>query len=155
VGDPGACAVSRRILVIHGSKRDVFQQTDSVVTSDVTLEHIDEEMRKTAAACGMEVDTFQSEDEKELARRIKEASEAYNVMVIDLEGHASKGVTIREALSGLDIPIIEVHVANAHAKANLGQNSLIGDKVTAQLAGFGKRGYVMAVGASANLAPKA
>ncbi|MDY6838865.1 MAG: type II 3-dehydroquinate dehydratase [Thermodesulfobacteriota bacterium] len=146
----------RRILVIHGSRADIFRQRAPVVSSEVTLEQIDEEIRETATACSVEVDTFQSDDEGELARRIREASaEGYDAMIINPAGYTYEGAAIREALSGLDIPIIEVHVSNVHAKGNVGQKSLIADKVTAQLAGFGKEGYVMAVRAAANLPRKA
>jgi len=145
----------RRILVIHGCGAEIFRPTDPFVSSEGTLEQIDEEIRETATACRMEVETFQSDDEEKLARRIKEASEGYDAMIIDPAGHASKGGAIREALSGLDIPIIEVHVSNAHRKGKVGQKSLIADKVTAQLAGFGKEGYVMAVRAAANMTRQA
>lgn len=145
----------RRILVIHGSRGDIFRQTEPVVSSEVTVEQIDEEIRATATACSMEVDTFQSDDEEQLARRIREASKGYDAMIINPAGHTSKGAAIREALSGLDIPVIEVHVSNTHAKGKVGQKSLIADKVTAQLAGFGKEGYVMAVRASASMTRRA
>ncbi|MDY6951924.1 MAG: type II 3-dehydroquinate dehydratase [Thermodesulfobacteriota bacterium] len=144
-----------RILVIHGSRADVFQGTDPVLSSDVTLEKIDGEIRETATACSMEVDTFQSDDEAELAQRIEKASEGYDAIIIDASGQTSKGGAVREALSGLDIPIIEVHLSCGHEKGKVGQKSLIADKVTAQLAGFGKKGYVMAVRAAANLTRKA
>ncbi|MDY6988235.1 MAG: type II 3-dehydroquinate dehydratase [Thermodesulfobacteriota bacterium] len=145
----------RRILVIHGCGADIFRQTDPVASSEVTLEQIDEEIREAATACSLEVDTFQSDDEEKLARRIREASEGYDAMIIDPVGGASKGEAIREALSGLDIPVIEVHVSNGHSRGNVGQKSLIADKVTAQLAGFGKEGYVMAVRAAANMTRQA
>jgi len=145
----------RKILVIHGSRADIFPQTEPVAFSEVTLEQIDEEIREAAAACSMEVDTFQSDDEEELARGIRKASEGYDALIINPAGHTYKGVAIREALSGLDIPIIEVHLSKSHPRGKVGQKSLIADKVTAQLAGFGKEGYVMAVRASANMTRKA
>jgi 3-dehydroquinate dehydratase-2 len=145
----------RRILVIRGSGGDTFPQAGPVVSNGVTLEEVGEEIRETAAACSMEVDTFQSDDEDALARRIRKAPEDYEAVIICLAGYTSEATTIREALSGLDIPIIEVHVSRAHEKGEVGQRSLIADKVTAQLAGFGKEGYIMAVRAAAHLSRKA
>jgi 3-dehydroquinate dehydratase-2 len=145
----------KRILVIHGPKADIVGQAEPFSSDDMTLEQIDGEIKEIARTCDMVADTFQSDDEGELAQKIGDASEGYDVVIINPAGYAQTGTAIRDALSKLDIPIVEVHLSNTHGQGFAGQKSLIADIATAQLAGFGKEGYMMAVRASANMTRKA
>lgn len=143
-----------KILVIHGSNLDMLGRQDPSLYGDVTLEEIDREITHTAEACGMSADTFQSNHEQELVKKIYEASDGYDVLIINPAAYTHTGMAIREAILVLDIPIIEVHLSNIYRQEPSRQKSLVADVVTAQLAGFGKEGYTMAVRAAADMVAK-
>ena len=141
----------RGILVVHGPNVEIAMKTERSLSGDAALEQVNAEIKKTAEACGMSAETFQSNDERELVQKISEASDGYDFLIINPGESAHTGTAIRDALSTLDIPIAEVHLSNTCGGDPARQKSLIADVVTAYLAGFGTEGYVMAVRAAANM----
>lgn len=140
-----------RILVIHGQNPDMPGPRDTPSSNDVTLEQTDKDIKDAAEACGICVDIFQSSREGELVQKICEASDSYDAVIINPGEHTRTSMAIRDALSKLEIPIIEVHLSNIFGLELSGEKSLISDVVTAHLAGFGKEGYSMAVRAARNM----
>ena len=145
----------RRILVIHGPNLNMLGRREPSVYGTSTLEEIDEEIKKTAVECGMSADTFQSNHEGELIEKICEAIDGYEVLIINPAAYTHTSVAIRDALLTLDIPIIEVHLSNIYRRESFRHKSMIADVVTAQVVGFGKDGYPMAVRAAAKMTSKA
>ncbi len=141
----------RKILLIHGPKAAIFGQGERSASDGLTLEEVDLEAKKTAESCGMTVETFQSDDEQVLARKIRGASEGYDVVIVNPAEYAFTSVAMKEALSALDLPVIEVHLSNMYAQQPAGKKNLLTEEVTAFIAGFGKEGYKMAVRAAANM----
>ena len=141
----------RRILVIHGPNLGMLGRREPSVYGTSTLKEIDEEIKKTAEECGMSADTFQSNHEGELIEKIYETLDGYDVLIINPAAYTHTSVAIRDALLMLDIPIIEVHLSNIYRREPFRQKSMIADVVTAQVAGFGKDGYTIAVRAAANM----
>jgi 3-dehydroquinate dehydratase-2 len=145
----------RRILVIHGPNLNMLGRREPSVYGTSTLEEIDQEIKKTAAECGMTADTFQSNHEGDLIEKICEAIDSYEVLIINPAAYTHTSVALRDALLTLDIPIIEVHLSNFYRRESFRHKSMIADVVTAQVVGFGKDGYPMAVRAAANMTSKA
>ena len=141
----------RRILVIHGPNLNMLGRREPSVYGTSTLEDIDEEIKKTAVECGMSADTFQSNHEGELIEKIYEAIDGYEVLIINPAAYTHTSIALRDALLTLDIPIIEVHLSNIYRRESFRQKSMIADVVTAQVVGFGKDGYPMAVRAAASM----
>ncbi|MBW1677305.1 MAG: type II 3-dehydroquinate dehydratase [Deltaproteobacteria bacterium] len=141
----------RKILVIHGPNLDMLGRREPSVYGTSTLEEIDEEIKKTAEELGMSADTFQSNHEGDLIEKVHDAIDAYDVLIINPAAYTHTSVAIRDALLMLDIPIIEVHLSNIYRREPFRQKSMIADVARAQLAGFGKDGYLMAVRATANM----
>jgi 3-dehydroquinate dehydratase-2 len=141
----------RRILVIHGPNLNMLGRREPSVYGTSTLEEIDEQIKKAAEECGMSADTFQSNHEGYLIEKICEALDGYDALIINPAAYTHTSVAIRDALLMLDIPIIEVHLSNIHGREPFRQKSMIADVVTAQVIGFGKDGYTMAVRAAASM----
>ena len=141
----------RQILVIHGPNLNMLGRREPSVYGTSTLEEIDEEIKKTAEECGMRAETFQSNHEGELIEKIHDAIGGYDAVIINPAAYTHTSIAIRDALLMLDIPIIEVHLSNVYRREPFRQKSMIADVATAQLAGFGKEGYVMAVRAAAGM----
>jgi 3-dehydroquinate dehydratase-2 len=143
-----------KILVIHGPNLDMLGQRETSVYGTSTLEEIDEEIKRTAAECGLSADTFQSNHEGELVEKIREAIDGYDVLIINPAAYTHTSVALRDALLMLDIPIIEVHLSNIYKRESFRQKSMVADVTTAQIIGFGKDGYPMAVRAAADMIRK-
>jgi 3-dehydroquinate dehydratase-2 len=141
----------RKVLVIHGPNLRMLGRREPSVYGTSTLKEIDEEIKKTAEELGMSADTFQSNHEGELIEKIYETLDGYDVLIINPAAYTHTSVAIRDALLMLDIPIIEVHLSNIYRREPFRQKSMIADVVTAQVAGFGKDGYSIAVRAAANM----
>jgi len=141
----------RRILVIHGPNLGMLGRREPSVYGTLTLEEINEEIKKTAEECGMSADTFQSNHEGEMIEKIYEAIDGYDVLIINAAAYTHTSVAIRDALLMLDIPIIEVHLSNIYRREPFRQKSMIADVATAQVVGFGKDGYTIAIRGSVNL----
>ena len=145
----------RKILVIHGPNLHMLGRREPSVYGTSTLEEIDEEIKKAAEECGMSADTFQSNHEGDLIEKIYETLDGYDVLIINPAAYTHTSVAIRDALLMLDIPIIEVHLSNIYRREPFRQKSMIADVVTAQVAGFGKDGYTIAVRAAAKMSRRA
>jgi len=149
------CGKRRKILVIHGPIPELVGGLEPSSSNDLTSEQIHRKIKNAAHACGMTAETFQSNHEVELIRKIRSASGSYDVLIINPTQYTDNKVAIRDALSTLDCPVIEVHPSNRCGQDPSSQKSLIADLVTAYLAGFGQQGYVMAVRAAANMTDQA
>ena len=143
-----------KILVIHGPNLNMLGRREPSVYGTSTLEEIDAEIKKTAAECGMSADTFQSNHEGELIEKIYEAIDGYDAVIINPAAYTHTSVALRDALLMLDVPIIEVHLSNIYRREPFRQKSMTADVVTAQVVGFGKEGYPMAVRAAADMTRK-
>ena len=103
----------------------------------------------------MTAETFQSNHEEDLIRKIRSAPGNYDVLIINPTQYIDSDAAIRDALSTLDCPVIEVHPSNRCGQDPSSEKSLIADVATAHLAGFGQEGYVMAVRAAASMTDQA
>lgn len=144
-----------KILVIHGPNLDMLGQRETSVYGTSTLAEIDEEIKRTAVECGFSADTFQSNHEGELVEKIREAIDGYDALIINPAAYTHTSVALRDALLMLDVPIIEVHLSNIYHRESFRQQSMVADVTTAQIVGFGKDGYSMAVRAAADMIRKA
>ena len=138
--------------------RRVVRSVDTlVIVTDTSIRgiHTAGVIKKTAEECGMSVDTFQSNHEGDLIEKIYEALDGYDVLIINPAAYTHTSVAIRDALLMLDIPIIEVHLSNIYRREPFRQKSMMADVATAQLAGFGKDGYTIAVRAAAKMSRRA
>jgi 3-dehydroquinate dehydratase-2 len=116
-----------------------------------TLKGIDKEITEAANACGMVVETFQSNHEGTIVEKIQNAMEGCEAIIINPAAYTHTSVAIRDALEMLEIPIIEIHLSNVYKREPFRHRSYVADVATARIAGFGKAGYIMAVEAAAKM----
>ncbi len=142
------------ILVLHGPNLNMLGRREPSWYGSATLEEIDGEIKEAAKRLGMTAETFQSNYEGALVEKIQEAMEGYDGVIINPAAYTHTSVAIRDALSMLDIPIIEVHLSNIYKREPFRHLSYVADVATARVAGFGKDGYIMAVDAMAGMVGK-
>lgn len=156
-GPRRAASAKRRrgtIVVLHGPNLNLLGTREPAIYGRETLAQIDARLVRDGAALGVAVATFQSNDEGALVDRIHAArTENVGFVVINPAGFTHTSVAIRDALAGVAIPFIEVHLSNVHAREPFRRHSYFADKAVGTIAGLGSRGYDFALAyAAAQLA---
>ncbi|AJC20042.1 type II 3-dehydroquinate dehydratase [Pandoraea pulmonicola] len=135
-----------RILVLHGPNLNLLGTREPEVYGRTTLADIDQALDTEAKAAGAEVVTFQSNHEGALVDRIQAArGESIDFIVINPAAYTHTSVAIRDALAGVGIPFVEVHLSNVHAREAFRHHSYFSDIAQGVICGLGWRGYVYAL----------
>ncbi len=134
------------ILVIHGPNLNLLGIREPGIYGNDTLATIDARLAARARARNVRLATFQSNHEGVIVDRIHAArGERIGFIVINPAGFTHTSVAIRDALSGVAIPFVEVHLSNVHAREAFRHHSYFSDKAVGTIAGLGARGYEFAV----------
>jgi 3-dehydroquinate dehydratase-2 len=137
------------VLVLHGPNLNLLGTREPEVYGTMTLEDVDARIRERAAELGVEVETAQSNGEGELIDLIQGAAGTYDAIVINPGGYSHTSVAIRDAIAGVGLPAIEVHLSNPSAREDFRKVDIVAGACRGVVAGFGWRSYVMALEALA------
>ena len=140
-----------RLLVIHGPNLNLLGEREPEVYGGTTLEEIDDRIRKRGEELGFAVVTFQSNHEGEIVDKIAEARGSADAIIINPGAYTHTSVAIRDALSAVGLPSIEVHLSNIYSREAFRHTSLVAPVVTGQISGFGANSYLLALEAVALL----
>lgn len=141
----------KKVLIIHGPNLNLLGSRETSVYGQETLEDINKEISSLARELKVEVDFFQSNIEGEIVDAIQKAKGQYDVIIINPAGYTHYSVAIRDAISAVQIPTIEVHLSNIHAREEFRQKSVIAPVAKGQILGFGKNSYLLALRAAVML----
>lgn len=137
------------ILVLHGPNLNLLGTREPEVYGHDTLVDIDARLASQASAANIGLDTFQTNSEGALIDRIHAAKNDGSVFIVINPGaftHTS--IALRDALLGVAIPFIEVHLSNVHAREPFRQHSYLSDKAIGVICGLGAKGYEFALAAA-------
>jgi 3-dehydroquinate dehydratase II len=144
-----------KILVIHGPNLNLLGTREPGHYGQVTLAEINENLRNRAAKIAgeagrkIELETFQSNSESALIDRIHAAPAAgVGFIVMNPAAFTHTSVAIRDALAGVAIPFIEVHLSNIYARETFRQHSYFSDLAVGVISGLGADGYLFALDAA-------
>lgn len=143
-----------KILIIHGPNLNLLGRREPEVYGHTTLGEIDEMIRRAAAELGIAVDFFQSNCEGELIDAIQGAMDSFDGIVINPGAYTHYSIAIRDAIAGVGISAVEVHLSNVHAREDFRRVSVIAPVAVGQIAGFGPESYVLALRALKNIVEK-
>lgn len=141
----------KKILVINGPNLNLLGTREKEVYGTATLADIAAMMNKEAAGLGMDLDFIQSNHEGEIIDRIHSARGIYNVLIINAGAYTHYSIAIRDALKAVEIPSVEVHLSNIHAREEFRSKSVIAPVCCGQISGFGPDSYLLALKAAINL----
>lgn len=134
------------ILVLHGPNLNLLGSREPEIYGSDTLADINQRLADQAQQAGHRLDAFQSNAEADLINRIHQArDEQVAFILINPAAFTHTSVAIRDALLGVDIPFIEVHLSNVHAREPFRHHSYLSDKAVGVICGLGARGYEFAL----------
>jgi len=144
----------KRILVIHGPNLNLLGQREPDVYGKVTLKQIDAELMKIARAEKVELEIFQSDHEGDIVKKIGKAKDRFDCILINPAAYTHTSVAIRDAVSAVSIPTVEVHLSNIYAREEFRHTSLIAPVAVGQVSGFGLDSYKLGLKAAIEIAKK-
>jgi 3-dehydroquinate dehydratase-2 len=137
-----------KILFLNGPNLNLLGNREPDVYGRTTLKDIEAKVRERAARFGAEIDFKQSNLEGELVAWIQQSKGIYNVIVLNAAAYTHTSIALRDAISAVGVPTIEIHLSNVHAREEFRHKSLIAPVCKGQISGFGAESYVLAVEAA-------
>ena len=135
-----------KILVLHGPNLNLLGTREPEIYGRATLASIDAGLVATAKVAGHELQSFQSNAEHALIERIHAAGgEGVAWIVINPGAYTHTSIALRDALAGVAIPFIEVHLSNTQAREAFRQHSYFSDIAFGVISGFGAASYALAL----------
>jgi 3-dehydroquinate dehydratase-2 len=132
---------AKKILVIHGPNLDLLGKRETGIYGKITLADIDRELKKIAESNGIEISFLQSSHEGEIVERIGKSKDSLAGILINPAAYTHTSIAIRDALSAVDIPAVEVHLSNIYSREDFRHISLIAPVCAGQISGFGINSY--------------
>ena len=138
--------MSHRILVLHGPNLNLLGTREPAIYGSATLADIDESLQGMAAQAGATLESLQSNHEGMLVDRIQQAGrDGTTFIVINAGAFTHTSVAIRDALAGINLPVLEVHLSNVYRRESFRHHSYLSDIAVGVIAGLGAESYRAAV----------
>ena len=140
-----------KLLVLHGPNLNLLGTREPGVYGGDTLADIDARLEDQAGAAGHDLETFQSNAEHDLVDAVQRAkADGVGFIVVNPAAFTHTSVALRDALLAVEIPFIEVHLSNVHAREPFRRHSYFSDIAEGVIAGLGAKGYEYALKAAIN-----
>ena len=137
---------AKHILVLHGPNLNLLGSREPDVYGRVTLDEINQKLQQLATAKGAKLEYFQSNAESALVERVQQARlDDTGFIIINPAAFTHTSVALRDALSAVAIPFIEVHLSNVFAREPFRKESYFSDIAVGVISGLGATGYELAV----------
>lgn len=140
-----------KVLMLNGPNLNLLGQREPHLYGTLTLNEIEAAAKKRGLELGVDVDFRHSNSEAQLVTWIQQASQSFDVIVINAAAYTHTSIAIRDAIAATRIPTIEIHLSNTHAREEFRHRSLLSAVCKGVIMGFGRDSYLLAVEASLTL----
>ena len=144
----------KKILVIHGPNLNLLGSREVDVYGSVTIDDINKDLKKCAESKGIALEIMQSNHEGDIVEKIGDSKGKFDAILINPAAYTHTSVAIRDAISAVNIPTVEVHLSNIYAREEFRHTSLIAPVAKGQVSGFGKMSYLLGLEAAIVLIKK-
>ena len=134
-----------KILLINGANLNMLGIWEPQKYGSNSLANIEQNVIQRGRELGVDVDVWQSNIEGEIVNKIQQALGTYDGILINAGGYTHTSVVIRDAILAVNIPTIEIHMTNIHAREEFRHTSLLSGVCKAVVAGFGEDSYLLAL----------
>ena len=134
-----------KIIIINGPNLNLLGEREKEKYGNITLKHIEKECKNFAKKKNMLITFKQSNIEGKIVDFVQDSRKKFDGLIINAAGYTHTSVSIRDALSILEIPIVELHITNIYNREKFRHKSLISKVAKSIICGFGTKGYVLAL----------
>ena len=125
------------VLLLNGPNLNLLGQREPGIYGSASLHEIEEGLKTEARKEGVDLDCFQSNFEGALVERIHQASGVSQGILINAGAYTHTSIAIRDAFAGVNIPYVELHLSNTHAREQFRHRSVLADRAIGVVCGFG------------------
>lgn len=134
-----------QLLALHGPNLNLLGTREPGVYGSHTLDQVNAELESRAQALGATISCFQSNHEGALVDRIHEGRGSVDGILINAGAYTHSSIALRDALLGVGIPFVELHLSNTNAREPFRHHSTLADKAVGVICGFGPLSYTLAL----------
>ena len=137
--------MTSRILVLHGPNMNLVGSRETNIYGTKSLQEINDEITELASDLGMEIRILQSNSEEALIEALHAAREGVDGVVFNPGAFTHTSVALRDAISAVDLPVVEVHLSNIQARESFRSVSLLAPVCVGSISGFGTYSYTLGI----------
>ena len=137
-----------RFLVLHGPNLNLLGKREQSIYGQTSLKAVNAAIARLAKQQRVRVEIRQSNVEGKLVTWIQEARRRYDAIIINPAAYTHTSVAIRDAIAGVGLPTIEVHLSNIYRREDFRHHSYVAGVAVGQISGFGPSGYLLALRAA-------
>ncbi len=145
---------NRNVLVLNGPNLNLLGKRQPEIYGTLTLSEIEQRVRALGQQLAVEIDFRQSNSEGELVTWIQEAAGKFDAIVINPAAYTHTSLALRDAISAVGVPTVEIHISNIHKREPFRHHSYVAEVAVGQIAGFGADSYLLGLRAAVHLLQK-
>ena len=143
-------AQKKKILILNGPNLNLLGTRQPEIYGKLTLTQIDKQVRTLAEELAVEIEFRQSNSEGELVTWIQQAAGNFAAIVINPAAYTHTSLAMRDAISAVGLPVVEIHLSNIHKREQFRHHSYIAEVAVGQITGFGAESYLLGLRAALN-----
>jgi 3-dehydroquinate dehydratase-2 len=137
--------MKHKIIIINGPNLNLLGEREKEKYGNISLKQIEIDCKKFSKKKGIQVVFKQSNIEGKIIDYIQDSRKKYHGLIINAAGYTHTSVAIRDALTILTIPVVELHITNIYNREKFRHKSLISEVAKSIICGFGAKGYILAL----------